>query len=383
LALGIALTTAACGGKTEGGKTALARVANHVITEADVDARINEVPQLARPEYSGPIGRSRMLRQMIEEEVLYRAAVDDGLERDPDVRRRLDSASRQILVQSYLDRQQAVLSQVREDEAREYYKKHEDEYRTEKLLRVRVLVAQNRPIAVRAREMAVEGQPFDELCRRFSTDPFVIEAKGLLPTWVRRNKAVPWLGNHPVFHDAVFGLAAGELSEVLETPKGFLVARVEEVREEKQRTFEEARADIEARLARERSTKGLPELIDDLKKRYRVEMVEPKGRSADELFALAQQAVDPNERIALYEELVERFPKSQHVVEALFMIGFTKSEELKDPQGAAVLFQRVVDEFPESELAQSAKWMLTSEQEGAPPFEPDPGDTASTQEATP
>jgi peptidyl-prolyl cis-trans isomerase C len=361
----------------------LARVAGHAITVADVDARIARIPQMARPEYSGPIGRSRMLNQMIEEEVIYRAAVDEGLDRDPDVKQLLDASTRQILVQTYLDRRQDGATKLHEKELREFYDKHRDEYRQEKLVRVRVLVAKERGSAQRARDLALKGKPFDQLCASFSTDPLVIDAAGLLPNWVRRNKAVPWLGNHPAFHEVVFALKQGEISEVFETPKGFHVARVEEIREERQRTFEEARSDIEARLARERNTTGLPALVDELKQRYRVEVVQPAGRSAEELFTLAQQAPAAKERVALYRELVERHPKNEHVVEALFMIGFVTAEELGDREGAKPAFQRVIDEFPDSELAESARWMLTAEGSESPAFEPAPGETTASEENAP
>jgi hypothetical protein len=208
----------------------------------------------------------------------------------------------------------------------------------------------------------------------------VIEARGLLPGWVRKNKAVPWLGNHPAFHEVVFGLEVGQYSPVFETPKGFHVARVEEVHEEKQRTFEEARPDIEARLRRERTTNHLPTLLDDLKSRYRVQMVQPAGRSADELFGLAKEAVAADERLALYEELVARYPKDKHLVDALFMIGFIKSEELGDRDGAKIAFQRILEEFPDSELAQSAQWMLSSDGTSAPAFEPAPDESVAAGE---
>jgi len=112
-------------------------------------------------------------------------------------------------------------------------------------------------------------------------------------------------------------------------------------------------------------------------------MVEPKGKSPEELFAEAQRATDAPTRVTLYQELVERYPKDPHVVEALFMIGFTKSEELHDIAGAKVVFQRVIDEFPDSELAQSARWMLTSEGGGTPPFEAVPAETSGVGKGSP
>jgi EpsD family peptidyl-prolyl cis-trans isomerase len=124
IALALLVALVGCGQKKKGGATVVARVGGRAITQADLDARLEDIPQLARPEYSGPVGRSRMLRQMVEEEVLYRAALDDHLDRDADVRRRVEQSTRQLLVQSYLDRQQARMSHVDEKELRDFYDKH-------------------------------------------------------------------------------------------------------------------------------------------------------------------------------------------------------------------------------------------------------------------
>ncbi|HMB69374.1 MAG TPA: peptidyl-prolyl cis-trans isomerase [bacterium] len=347
----------------------LARVAGKVIRESDVDARLAELPTLARPEYSSPIGKERLLRQMVEEEMLYRAAVEDGLDQDPTIASRLERSRRQILTQAYLDHMQEEASRVPDDEARAFYREHLDEYHIERMLRVRVLHHSDRNIVERARDMVVEhDRRFAEVCAEINEKSMLKDAAGLLPNWVRRDKAVPWLGNLPEFHDAVWSLAPGEMSPVVETVQGFLIAVVEEERPARQRTFEEARADVVGRISRERSTRGLPELIDELEERYSLEMVAAPEKSAEELFAAAQAAPGATRKVELFEELVERYPEDERVLEALFMIGFTRSEELGDSAGARVAFERVVREFPDSELAQSAQWMLSSG-EGAPEFD--------------
>ncbi|GJM45207.1 MAG: hypothetical protein DHS20C21_20490 [Gemmatimonadota bacterium] len=350
----------------------LAEIDGARITEADVDARLAELPALARPEYSSPIGKERLLRQIVEEELLYRAATQEKLDREPEVAALLERSRRQLLTQAYLDRMQRQAQDVSDKEARAFYKAHEDEYRIERTLRVRILNNTDRNTVERAREMATdESIPFTALCSKFNEKPLLIKAGGLLPNWVRKGKAVAWLGNTPEFHEAVFALKVGELSEVFETIHGFNVAMVEEEREERQRTFEEARPDVVGRIARERSSRGLPELLDELKDRYQVKMLAEPSRSAEEMFTAAQLAPTPARKVELFEELVERYPEDEHVLEALFMIGFTRSEELADAEGARVALERVIRDFPESELAQSARWMLSSEGVQTPVFEDD------------
>jgi len=357
----------------------LAEVDGRKITEADVDARLEQIPRLSRPEFSGPIGRERMLQQIIEQEILYRAAVDAGLPQDDAIRAQIRDWERQFLVQAYLDRKQEEMSSVSEEEARAFWEAHPEEYTTERMRRVRMLWADDRRAAETARERVLAGSlDFPQACSKYSSHPPAIESLGMIPSWVREGKAVDWIGNHPSFHEVVDSLEPGEISEVFQTSRGFHVVRVEEVREPALRPFEEVERDIRGRLAQQKSTQGLPDLLAQLRERYHVKVHEVPGRSADELFARAQAATSPQERVALYEELVERHPDDALALDAHFMIGFIRAEELKDPERAAQSFRKVIEIDPDSELAQSARWMLTSgddvpEFEDGPDAEPEEG----------
>jgi peptidyl-prolyl cis-trans isomerase C len=348
----------------------LAEIDGRKITAADVDARLAGVRRIGRPEGSAPIGRDRMLQQIIEQEILHRAAVDAGLDQEAEVREHLRDYERQFLVQAYLDRKQEEISRVSDEDARAFYEAHRDEYTTERTRRVRMLLTDNRRNAEHGRRLAVDNLlSFPQVCSRYSTHPQLVESLGLIPGWVREGKAVEWIGNHPKFHEVVATLEPGDVSDVFEIPLGLIVVRVEEVREPRQRPFEEVERDVRGRLARERSAQGLPDLLTELRERYHVKTYEKPARSPDELFAEAQAATDPSERIRLYDELVTRYPGHELALDSHFMIGFIRAEELRDPEGAAASFETVIELDPDSELANSARWMLSSEADAVPEFQ--------------
>ncbi|MCA9751893.1 MAG: tetratricopeptide repeat protein [Gemmatimonadetes bacterium] len=359
----------------------LAKVGDRKIRESDLEARLEQVPVLARGEFSSPAGRERLLRQVIEEELLVRAARDEGLTKDPAIASEIDRSERSILAQAFLDRKQREMTQISEADAREFFDAHRDEYFQERLVRVRLFQNRNETIAKRAREMVVDDHlPMEQVCNRFCEDPRLIESGGELPGWIRKGKSAGWLGNHPRFHEVVFALPVGEVSELFQTVLGWHFAVVEEERPAHEMTFEEARADVEGRIQRERSTKGLPELLDELNERYHVEVLETE-RDAEAVFAEAQAASDARQAVQLYEELIRRWPDDARVPEALFMAGFQRAETLGDSAGANEAFRRLLDEFPDSELAQSARFMIESGGEGAPEFEPE--ESPAREESTP
>lgn len=384
------VATAGCGRRISDSESApgdapsgrvLAEVGRRVIHESDLERRLSEIPPLSRSEFTSPAGQERLLRQMIEEELLWRAAQDEGVSRDPAVVHEVERATRSIVVQAYLDRKQEEASRVSEDEARAFYEEHLEDYVTERTVRVRVLENSRQNVVEHARTLVLEqGVPMASVCSKYNEDVNLIEAAGMLPQWIRKGKAAPWIGNHPRFHEVVFALEPGQLSELFETARGWTLVKVEQDNPARQRGFEEARGDVEGRVSRHRTATGLPELLASLEERYRVRIEMPE-RSAEEVFAEAQRAANPREAVVLFEEVVERWPDHERVPEALFMIGFKRTEELADPVGAAAAFRELLERFPDSELAQSARWMLSSEGDGAPEFEP--GETASPEEAAP
>ncbi len=74
--------------------------------------------------------------------------------------------------------------------------------------------------AERIRQLALQGEDFADLARRFSQEPGAQESGGDLG-WFRRGEMVE------AFEDAAFNLPVGQISPVVETPFGFHVIKVE------------------------------------------------------------------------------------------------------------------------------------------------------------
>jgi peptidyl-prolyl cis-trans isomerase SurA len=112
--------------------------------------------------------------------------------------------------------------------------------------------AQARAEAERIREMAMEGEDFGELARRFSQDPGSREAGGDLG-WFRRGDMTQ------TFEDAAFRLALNEISPPVESPFGYHIIKLDRRRSGEIRAshilipMEPSAADVDhaARMAQE------------------------------------------------------------------------------------------------------------------------------------
>ena len=92
-------------------------------------------------------------------------------------------------------------------------------------------------------------------------------------------------------------------------------------------------------------------------------------RTPEELWNLAQNSTDSQQRLRYYEQIVEKYPTTDFAPEALFMIGFVYAEEIQSPTDADRAFNRVINEYPNAEVAKTAEWMLKNLDKPLPEFE--------------
>lgn len=99
------------------------------------------------------------------------------------------------------------------------------------------------------------GADFVALAKEYSEDPGSKDRGGDLGFFPRGRMV-------GAFDDAAFGLKAGEVSDVVESPFGFNIIKVEEIREERQKPVEEVREEIVATLKKASASEKAKEAAD-------------------------------------------------------------------------------------------------------------------------
>jgi peptidyl-prolyl cis-trans isomerase D len=121
---------------------------------------------------------------------------------------------------------------------------------------------------------AQAGKDFGELAKQYSQDPGSAHNGGDLG-WAERGSFVA------PFADALFGMQVGEIKGPVKTQYGYHIIRLDEVQAGKGKSFDEARADLEAQLRRDRATDRFGEIQEQLQ----AKLAEPHA----DLNALAQE----------------------------------------------------------------------------------------------
>lgn len=353
----------------------LVRFGSETITRADVQRRLEEVPEQFRANYATPEGKQQLLDRMVEERLWLAAARRAGVHNRPDVKRSLEQQQRDFVIRTYLNEVMAENPAPSDSEARVFYDEHIADYRVPASATVRHIQLKSESEAKRVLAYARARQDWSKLVTRYSTDTLTRANQGLLGS-VTREGMFPGLGRQPALAESVFALGEGRFGGPWRTERGWHVVHVESVRPESSRPFEQVRPMIIRQIGSTRTQDYYKARLDDLKRSLKVDADSAairgyvhQKKSARDMFKEAQDAGPAAQRIELYRKLLETHPDADVSPQAQFMIGFIQSEELKDHDAAEATFRQLLQRYPRSELVPSAQWMIDHmRSEDAPAF---------------
>jgi peptidyl-prolyl cis-trans isomerase SurA len=178
---------------------------------------------------------------------------------------------------------QAVRSRVSVDasEVEAYYKAHKDEFNQPAQARVRHIFFRIDPgtvppqmDAVRERASRVlqearNGSDFGDLARRYSEDATAANGGDL--GLIKRGQALPQ------FEEIIFTLKAGDISDVIRTPNGLHIVKIEAFTKGSEQSFPEIKAEIERRLLQGKMEQRFQDWTNELKDRAFIEITLHEG----------------------------------------------------------------------------------------------------------
>jgi tetratricopeptide (TPR) repeat protein len=105
----------------EKGEKVLARVGSTTILNSDLDDAIQSLPPETQKRFLDRAGKIEILNNLVAQELIYKAAMREGFDRDPDFVRKRKQVEKQLLMEKYLV--EKALPQVNIDTAdvRNYY----------------------------------------------------------------------------------------------------------------------------------------------------------------------------------------------------------------------------------------------------------------------
>jgi len=354
----------------------LAIVAGRPIMRHDVDSVLAMAPKSVQEDYlSDPDQYKMLVERIAQQQMIYLAAQQAGIERDSSFRAEMDNQRRSLLMKHYYQKTVQGLPHIPDESVRQYYDSHPSEFGMPGRARVRHILVPTRAKALQVAKL-LKTTSWEQICARYSTDKVTAKTGGIVGFVTSDSDQVPGVGKAPAIVAAAFKLKEGEASAPLKSERGWHIIRVDQKTEAGPQPYVNVEHQIRGNLESELSERFQQALLDSLKKVYGVvvfpDSIEKAMKpmlSPAQLFAQAQTAVSPQDRIELFRRVVNEYPQDKSAVQAAFMIGFTYAEELKDFPAARAAFEDFIRKYPKSDLVSSAHWMLENMEHSVPPPE--------------
>lgn len=343
-------------------KTGLAaRVGDYKITEEEMLSMLASLPDAQKNQFKGPDAQAVFVDRLIEQYLLYKAAIDDKMDKTDEMQNQIRQVTMNIIVADYFSKKIADKVTVDPKEVEAYYAANPKEFTQAPVMRAQYLFTTDSLKAVKWEKRLAKGELLTKLATTESEDKSTAPEGGDVG-YFNLGGYIKGVGTSEIFSKAVEKLEVGKISGIIHFEKGFAIVRLSEKNAAKVQAFDDVKAMIENKLRSQRTEEAYKETVEKLKKKYPSEnyvkeRLNSTKRTPEEFWEMAQIESDPQTRIQYYRDIVNMYPTHKNAPEALFMIGFTYAEELKDFVQARRTFNELEQKYPESTMIESAKWM--------------------------
>lgn len=173
-----------------------------------------------------------------------------------------------------LDKLVRASMEIPEQEVRDFYREHIDDYSRDERTRARMILLSSETDAQHIREaLDEEGADFAGLAEALSIEPGTADEGGDMGWFERDDYA-------RAITDVAFEMEAGEISDPIEVPDGWVLLKVEARAEADHQPLEEVRDEVRARIMRMKLPSARDEWVRDARAEAAVEIHDRELREA-------------------------------------------------------------------------------------------------------
>ncbi len=365
---------------TRSGSVVLARVGNTVVTRADYEARLADLPPQYKGQFTTPEQKRQFIDRLLEEKVWLATALRAGVDKRPEVQKQFENYRRDTLIRTYLGEAMKNAPAPSDSLVQSFYDAHVSEYTAEEQVQVRQIQVADEKTALKVKGLLAKGGDFAALAKQYSTDGVTKEKGGDLGP-VSKSGFFGSLGRQEVLADSAFAAPMNSVRGPIKTALGWHLIEITGRTAAHARPIEEVKPVIVRQLTQQVNQDFYQSSLKQAKVTVGLKLEEAaineavnSKKSAVEMFRDAGEVPNVDDRIAAYRNVVASYPESEYAPQALFMVGFVESEEKRDYDQAEASFKDLLTKYPRSELVSSAQWMIDNMRSDKTPDFDLPGD---------
>ena len=163
---------------------------------------------------------------LITREVLYQEASKKGYDKNTQIMGKIEDIKRAMVIEAFLEDTLNKRGDVSDNEIQRYYKEHKDLFTEPEEIKIRQIIVESEPILQGVLTKLSRGESFEKMASTYNVGKYR-EDGGNFGS-IKRGQLSPVLVQ---FEEAAFSLRnKGEISEVVKTPFGYHIIRLDDKR---------------------------------------------------------------------------------------------------------------------------------------------------------
>jgi peptidyl-prolyl cis-trans isomerase C len=244
----------------------LAKVDGKEITTSYFERQIKNLPESVQRLSLEGEGKKAILEGMINREILYKEAVKKGIDKDADIKRKLEDMEKELVISTFIQREFGNKLMVDDKEVQDYYNTHINEFKNRDEIRISQIVVPEEKDAENIIGKLKQGKDFVELAAQYSIDKPSALRKGDVGYYTY--KMLP-----DEIRDSVFRLKVGDISGPYKMPDGYEIYKITD-RRTVSYSFDQAKNAIKLQLIDQKIQDSLKTYLDGLKKNMKIQINE-------------------------------------------------------------------------------------------------------------
>jgi peptidyl-prolyl cis-trans isomerase C len=265
--------------------TVVARVGNQIVTEADLQQMANAVPERFRHLYLTPEGRQKTLEYVVNVFLLANEAVNQGMDKSPEVQKLLEFSKKDLLARLYLDKASAELPDPTEDEAKRYFEQNRDQYQTPEAVHLHHILVQTEKEAQKVMDRLKKGEKFADIAKQVSTCPS--KSKGGDLDWLPKGSLLPEI------EQEAFAMQDGQIAGPVKTKFGYHVLFLEGKSPAQESSLDQVKDYVIEQLRYQKRQEHYNKICNALKQKMNVQISDPQAKTIPVTSAPATKPAGP------------------------------------------------------------------------------------------
>ena len=254
-------------GEKELGKKELVRINDVSISFEEFQQMLEKQPLEGKMRLVNEKGTRDFLENyVIPREVLYQEAKQKGFDKKKEIVAKIEDAKRAILIDALLEEGLRGKGEVSEEEIQRYYKENQPLFTEPQEIKIRQIVVNTEPALKEAVTRLSKGESFEKIASTYNIGKFKEDGGNL--GYIRRGQLAPSFAQ---FEEAAFSLRRrGEVSEVVSSPYGYHILRLEDMRGSSLRPLNQVKERIRYFLQPKKKQEAYLEYVKEVKAKNKV-----------------------------------------------------------------------------------------------------------------